>query len=215
MRKSQVEIGGVYVVKVSGVLVPVRIVRESIYGGWDGKNLKTGRTVRIKTAGKLRREYTPVQKNGPRPALRYDVAFTNVDCACEECGALIDSDAEVYMVRGSETDHFSCCKECARDATESAVSCPNPEELSVGQHVKGVIGTYRGIDFQIGPRMQDGSGVVWRIPIWKTESVGAFYDTCEDHPEGAYEWALAAVMKFIDKRLDRKSFSRKRPSKKG
>jgi hypothetical protein len=56
MRKAQIEVGGIYVVRVSGNLVPVRIVGSSPYGGWVGTNTKTGREVRIKTAGRLRRE---------------------------------------------------------------------------------------------------------------------------------------------------------------
>lgn len=55
MRKSEVIIGYTYTVKVSGQLVPVKITRESMYGGWDGVNTATGRSVRIKTAGRLRR----------------------------------------------------------------------------------------------------------------------------------------------------------------
>jgi len=55
MKKADVEIGGTYVAKVSGNLVAVRIDRESPYGGWDAANLATGRSVRIRTAARLRR----------------------------------------------------------------------------------------------------------------------------------------------------------------
>lgn len=48
-------IGQRYEAKVSGSLVPVRIVRESSYGGWDATNERTGRTVRIRSAQRLRR----------------------------------------------------------------------------------------------------------------------------------------------------------------
>lgn len=54
MRKAEVEIGGTYTAKISGNVVPVKILRESPYGGWEAKNTKTGRTVRIKSAQKLR-----------------------------------------------------------------------------------------------------------------------------------------------------------------
>lgn len=54
MRKQDVTIGDEYVVKVSGKLVRVKITGESPYGGWDGRNLETGRDVRIRTAGRLR-----------------------------------------------------------------------------------------------------------------------------------------------------------------
>jgi len=54
MKKSEVEVGGVYVAKVSGRLVAVRIDRESPYGGWQATNLKSGRSIRIRTAARLR-----------------------------------------------------------------------------------------------------------------------------------------------------------------
>ena len=54
MKKSEVEIGGKYVAKVSGQLVAVRIDGESPYGGWNGTNLATGRSVRVRSAARLR-----------------------------------------------------------------------------------------------------------------------------------------------------------------
>jgi hypothetical protein len=56
MKKAEVEIGVVYVVKVSGVLRDVRITRESEYGGWVGVNLATGRKIRIRGAQRIRRK---------------------------------------------------------------------------------------------------------------------------------------------------------------
>lgn len=58
MKKAQVEVGKVYVMKVSGQLTRVRLDSKSPYGGWVGTNLKTNREVRIRTAAKLRREAT-------------------------------------------------------------------------------------------------------------------------------------------------------------
>jgi len=55
MKKSEVEIGRYYIVKVSGKLTRVKILRESPYGGWEGVNAETGRAVRIKTAARLRK----------------------------------------------------------------------------------------------------------------------------------------------------------------
>ena len=54
MKKAEIEIGGVYVAKVSGQIVKVRIDRESPYGGWDATNLATGRAIRIRGAARLR-----------------------------------------------------------------------------------------------------------------------------------------------------------------
>jgi len=56
MRKTDVSVGKVYIVKVSGKLVPVRLLNETSRGGWMGVNLNTDREIRIKTAGRLRRE---------------------------------------------------------------------------------------------------------------------------------------------------------------
>ena len=59
MKKADVKIGGIYLAKVSQQLTKVQLVRESPYGGWDATNLATGRTVRIKTAARLRGEFVP------------------------------------------------------------------------------------------------------------------------------------------------------------
>jgi len=58
MKKANVEIGNIYIVKVSGKLAKVKLTSVSIYGGWVGTNLTTGREVRIKTAARLRLEVT-------------------------------------------------------------------------------------------------------------------------------------------------------------
>lgn len=55
MKKKDVEIGGVYLAKVSNRLAKVRITGESRYGGWDAVNLATRRDVRIRGAARLRR----------------------------------------------------------------------------------------------------------------------------------------------------------------
>jgi hypothetical protein len=59
VKKNEIELGGTYVAKVSGRTAVVRIDRESPYGGWDATNTVTGRSVRIKTAARLRRTATP------------------------------------------------------------------------------------------------------------------------------------------------------------
>jgi len=56
MKKKDVSVGKVYAVKVSGKVVPVKLVSESSYGGWNGKSLVTGRKIRVKTGGRLRKE---------------------------------------------------------------------------------------------------------------------------------------------------------------
>ncbi|MFA5053438.1 MAG: hypothetical protein WC565_05230 [Parcubacteria group bacterium] len=67
---------------------------------------------------------------------------------------------------------------------------------------------HRGVPFTIGPRTPC-PGIGWKIPrtdplgrpLAPLESQGAFYDDCEDHPEGAYAWAETACRRFIDKAL--------------
>jgi hypothetical protein len=55
MLKKDVELGAVYLVKVSGRLARVRLVDEIPKRGWLGKNLDTGREVFIKFAMRLRK----------------------------------------------------------------------------------------------------------------------------------------------------------------
>jgi hypothetical protein len=54
MKKDQVKLGGTYLAKVSGKVVPVRLDAESPHGGWQAFNLETHKTVRIKSAQRLR-----------------------------------------------------------------------------------------------------------------------------------------------------------------
>ena len=58
MKKDQVQVGGRYMVEVSGAVVPVELIEEKWSGdkhvGWVGKNVQTGRSVRIKSAQRLR-----------------------------------------------------------------------------------------------------------------------------------------------------------------
>ena len=54
MKKNEVEVGTVYRVKVSGNVCDVRITGENPHGGWDGVNVATNRSVRIKSAQRLR-----------------------------------------------------------------------------------------------------------------------------------------------------------------
>ncbi len=56
MKRSEVQIGHVYTVKVSNQVVQVRIDSENRHGGWNGTNLTTGKTVRIKAPQRLRAE---------------------------------------------------------------------------------------------------------------------------------------------------------------
>lgn len=69
MKKRDVQLGKVYIAKVSGNLVRVRIDDENPIGGWDGTNLATGRSIRIRTAARLRHEADKRPQAGARAAL--------------------------------------------------------------------------------------------------------------------------------------------------
>jgi hypothetical protein len=56
MKKHEVKVGAKYLAKVSGKVVPVRIMGTSGHGGWDAVNEATGKAVRIKSAQRLRGE---------------------------------------------------------------------------------------------------------------------------------------------------------------
>ena len=56
MKKSEIGLNHVYEAKVAGRLVPVRILVAHVAGGWIGRNERTGREVRIRSAVRLRRE---------------------------------------------------------------------------------------------------------------------------------------------------------------
>jgi hypothetical protein len=67
MKKADVHLGSTYLVKVAGNLVPVTIDAEHDNGGWVGKSMKTGKTIRIKSPQRLRKRLgdVPDTKDGP------------------------------------------------------------------------------------------------------------------------------------------------------
>jgi len=58
MTKAAIKIGGYYNTIISNKPTVVRIDSENRYGGWNGTNVNTNRSVRIKSARKLRSEAT-------------------------------------------------------------------------------------------------------------------------------------------------------------
>jgi hypothetical protein len=73
VKKDQVRIDTTYLAKVSGAVVPVRIVQERWIGdehrGWIGKNAETGRSVVIKSAQRLRKAVSqPAETPAPKAA---------------------------------------------------------------------------------------------------------------------------------------------------
>jgi hypothetical protein len=68
MKKADVHLGATYLVKVAGNLVPVKITREHDNGGWEGTSVKTGKTIRIKSALRLRKRLGNVPDTTDEPA---------------------------------------------------------------------------------------------------------------------------------------------------
>ena len=58
MTAAEVRIGRYYAAKVSGRMTIVKIEASIPRGGWTGRNIFTNRTVRIKSAAKLRGDVT-------------------------------------------------------------------------------------------------------------------------------------------------------------
>lgn len=54
MKKHEIHVGAVYAVKVSGRVVPVKIITIAGSGGWYGISLVTHAEVRIKSAQRCR-----------------------------------------------------------------------------------------------------------------------------------------------------------------
>jgi hypothetical protein len=67
MKKDQVNVGHIYVAKISDKLTRVRIDSVSPHGGWEATNLATNKKVRIKSPAKLRGP-VPEKKAASQPA---------------------------------------------------------------------------------------------------------------------------------------------------
>jgi len=65
MKKSDIQIGKQYTAKGTHKLVVVEILAENPHGGWDAKNLSTGKIVRIKSAQRLREFAKGATKSAP------------------------------------------------------------------------------------------------------------------------------------------------------
>ena len=77
MKKDEVKVGGLYTAKVSDKVVSVRIDSANSRGGWNATNTATGKTIRIKSAQRLRgaaegddapaKAEKPASKKGEKP----------------------------------------------------------------------------------------------------------------------------------------------------
>ena len=69
MKKSEVQVGRTYAVKVSGRIAPVTLTAPRAAGGWYGRNNFTNAAVTVRTAARLRYEVERVlgSRNKWRP----------------------------------------------------------------------------------------------------------------------------------------------------
>jgi hypothetical protein len=87
MKKANVQIGATYLVKVAGNLVPVKIDREHDSGGWLGVSAKTGKTIRIKSPQRLRKQLAdaPVKATkDAKPTAKRDTGERAATCGQRE-----------------------------------------------------------------------------------------------------------------------------------
>lgn len=80
MQASDVEIGAVYLMKMTDKETQVRIEREHEDGGWVGTNLNTNRSVRVKSAGELR---SKVKRPGNEPGTVETAKATEKETSAE------------------------------------------------------------------------------------------------------------------------------------
>lgn len=102
MKKNDVKLNQVYSVKVSGTLARVKLTAENPRGGWDGTNLATGRTVRIKTAARLRGPAPERPKTGGKRI----VTLAQHEAELAEADGTVFEDTERDTgQRGGDTGH--------------------------------------------------------------------------------------------------------------
>lgn len=138
MKKADVKIGTTYVVKVSGLLVPVTLDAESPHGGWTGTNTKTGRQVRIRTAAKLRRVYQPVTDKAMKPdrirALRDEAGSAGDLAQVDLCDRALNGDTDAAIDCASVLDDAEAQEEPdsyeygASDFPNSVLDQDEPED---------------------------------------------------------------------------------------
>jgi len=54
MKAKEIEVGSVYIAKVSGQITLVRVLRLHPIYGWEVRNLRSGRVTHFRTAGRFR-----------------------------------------------------------------------------------------------------------------------------------------------------------------
>lgn len=115
MKKEEVKVGEVYLVKVSNRLVPVMLDENYVLGGWLGTNLVTNKRVRIRSAAKLRRHLQAGEVENTLSARNSANGATNT----AEANA-----ATTAIERATCASVAACCatREATQDATGPEVT---------------------------------------------------------------------------------------------
>ena len=117
MKKDDVQTGATYLVKVAGNLVPVKITREHDGGGWVGTSVKTGKTIRIKSAQRLRKcldDAAPVAAKAneatkdAKPAAERDTGERGATGANREAKPMSLLDAAAHLLSLGTGDPMRC-----------------------------------------------------------------------------------------------------------
>lgn len=91
IKKSEVKIGGIYLIRLNQRFVKCRIDSENPRGGWLATNLTTSREIRIRSAAKLRREVEPEKRlsysqDEPIPNVAHLPTLAAMALSCGMCG---------------------------------------------------------------------------------------------------------------------------------
>ena len=129
MKKADVKVGSQYIAKVSGRLAQVRIDRENPHGGWEATNLATKKSVRIKSAQRLRAPAGPVKpaltKAEDKAAKRTVAAHVGAG-ATPAADAATDAKAAPAAARGETTNalenHYKTQKDTAKAEKRAKVA---------------------------------------------------------------------------------------------
>jgi len=150
MKSKDLTIGGVYAVKVSGRICPVRIDSVSTYGGWTCKNLRTERGVHVRGAARFRYPLEPYENgDGVRRWRRIEVPAP-APLTCGTCGRELDPKR---CVRSNHTGARYCWPgEGCQAPKDAGADVEYADEDEAGQLALGVAGEQRAIPTLARPK---------------------------------------------------------------
>jgi hypothetical protein len=113
VRKKDIKIGHYYAIRHSNErsLTVVQVTGENIYGGYDALKLKTKRTIRIKSAAKMRYEVFLNPKYGEEGQRKWLTAPTP-QTKCEDCNGSGIYHGRGYVENGQFKGFTGPCFRC-------------------------------------------------------------------------------------------------------